>query len=283
MRKLREGLDRNALEYLVMPLVTIDEYESKIDDRRVIVTGFYVTDLDPATDLSVFIEKSSIRPLDTEVSPAPTDDGYYLVFVEMTRNEEYPTRVVEMCQQVSNLTATKKWQFHPYDAPEDKFYDLTEDLIRKHVNLDPSSIEVKDDTDDEKTAPATVSEPAATAAEPAAPPVDTATNAPQTAAKMPTAEHIGRFFNNSLVENVEVRGEWLRLTDRGQQRVYKIAAYKSGATASIPVFGLNIGSQVLRESIALQSMLGSQYYVECADEHVTISDGKNHLILAVDD
>ena len=275
MRKLREGLSRNALEYLVMPLVTIDEYESKIDDRRVIVTGFYVTDIDPATDLSVFIEKSSIRPLDTEVSPAPTDDGYYLVFVEMTRNEEYPTRVVEMCQQVSNLTAIKKWQFHPYDAPEDKFYDLTEDLIRKHVNLDPSSIEIVDDPKDEKTAPATVSEPAA-------PPVDTAT-APQTSAKMPTAEHIGQFFNNSLVENVEVRGKWLRLTDRGQQRVYKIAAYKSGATASIPVFGLNIGSQVLRESIALQSMLGSQYYVECADEHVTISDGSNHLILAVDD
>jgi len=48
------------------------------------------------------------------------------------------------------------------------------------------------------------------------------------------------------------------------------------------VFGLDIGSPVLRESIALQSLLGSEYYVDCADDHVTISDGDNHLILAVD-
>jgi hypothetical protein len=40
--------------------------------------------------------------------------------------------------------------------------------------------------------------------------------------------------------------------------------------------------QLLQHHIALQRMLGSQYFVDCADEHVTISDGDNHLILAVD-
>ena len=98
----------------------------------------------------------------------------------------------------------------------------------------------------------------------------------------PTAESIGAFFANSLVENVEVRGKWLRITDRGQQRVYKINDYRRGAYAAMPVFGLDIGNPVLRESIALQRLLGSEYYVDCADDHVTISDGDNHLILAVD-
>ena len=271
MSKLTEGLTRHALEYLVMPMVTIDEFESKIDDRRVVVTGFYVTDQDPAIDLSIFIEKSSIRPLDTEVSPAPTDDGYYLVFVEMTRNEEFPTRVVEMCEQVSNLTNTKKWQFHPYGEPEGEFHDLTEDNIRRYVNLDQSSVEVKDEPESEKPGPqAQVSEPAAKAQ-----------GEPATVAE-PTAESIGAFFANSLVENVEVRGKWLRITDRGQQRVYKINDYRAGAYAAMPVFGLDIGNPVLRESIALQRLLGSEYYVDCADDHVTISDGDNHLILAVD-
>ena len=230
MSKLSEGLTRHALEYLVMPMVTIDEFESKIDDRRVVVTGFYVTDQDPAVDLSIFIEKSSIRPLDTEVSPAPTDDGYYLVFVEMTRNEEFPTRVVQMCEQVSNLTNTKKWQFHPYGEPEGEFHDLTEDNIRKYVNLDQSSVEVKDEPDAEKPGPqAQVSEPA-----------PKAEGEPATVAE-PTAESIGKFFADSLVENVEVRGQWLRITNAGQQRVYKITAYNSGETPSMPVFGLNIG------------------------------------------
>lgn len=273
MSKLREGLTRHALEHLVVPMISIDEFESKIDDRRVVVVGFYVIDQDPAVDLSIFVEKSSIRPLDTEVSPAPTDDGYYLVFVEMTRNEELPTRIVQMCEQVSNLTNTKKWQFHPYGVPEDKLFDLTEDNIRKHVNLDQDKVEVKDEPGKEKAEPqATVSEPAArtevepaTVAEPAA-----------------TAESIGSFFANSLVENVEVRGEWLRITDAGRQRVYKITGYKQGDHAKMPVFGLNIGSPVLRESIALQKMLGTAYWVDCADDHVTISDGDNHLILAVD-
>jgi len=272
MSKLSEGLTRHALEHLVMPLVTIDEYESKIDDRRVIVTGFYVVDHDPAIDLSIFIEKSSIRPLDTDVSPAPTDDGYYLVFVEMTRNDEYPNRLVEMCKQVSNLTANKEWQFHAYDMPEGKFETLSEDHVRANVNLDPGKVEVKDEPIDTKAqAPATVSEPKPSQEK----------QKPAQVAE-PTAEGIGAFLANSLVEHVEVRGQWLRITNAGQQRVYKITGYKEGAYAAMPVFGLDIGSPVLRESIALQTMLGTHYHVDCADEHVTISDGENHLILAVD-
>ena len=289
MSKISEGLTRHALDHLVVPMVSIDEYESKIDDRRVIVVGFYVKDQDPARDLSQFIEKSSIRPLDTEVSPAPTDDGYYLVFVEMGRNDEFPKRLVSMTEQLNNLCNTEKWSFKPYGSGEDSVYDLNLDNLKEYVNLDPRKVEIEDEPDSTEVKPAEIQEPAPkpaarpspqdqkksakTAAQPAAEPA---------AEPAAIAESIGAFFAHSLVENVEVRGKWLRITNAGQQRVYKINDYRAGAYAAMPVFGLDIGSPVLRESIALQNILGTAYYVDCADDHVTISDGDNHLILAVD-
>ena len=284
MSKLVEGLTRHALEHLVVPMVSIDEYESKIDDRRVIVVGFYVKDQDPARDLSQFIEKSSIRPLDTEVSPAPTDDGYYLVFVEMGRNDEFPKRLVSMTKQLNNLCNTEKWSFKPYGSGKDGVYDLNLDNLREYVNLDPRKVEIEDEPDTDEVKPAEIQEPAPKpSAQPSPQDQKAAKPAVQpAAAPAATAESIGKFFANSLVENVEVRGEWLRITDRDQQRVYKITSYKSGVHARMPVFGLDIGSPVLRESIALQKMLGTGYWVDCADAHVTITDGDNHLILAVD-
>jgi hypothetical protein len=244
MTKLMERLEENALEYLIAPLISVDEYESKIDDRKVIVTGFFVKDYDPAIDLSSFIEKSSIRPLDTEVSPAPNDDGWYLVFVEMTRDEDFPERLCELIKQVDNLTNIDNWQFKPYSKQEDDFYDLSEDSVRKLINLDP--IELKDE-------------------EPQEP-------------EEPLAERVGSFLQNSLLENIEVRKDWIRINSNGQKRVYKIASFGQGS-GSIPVFGLEIGSETLRESRLLEAMLGPNYSVECADGHVCINHDHNHLIL----
>jgi len=281
MTGISEGLERNSLEYLVMPMISIDEYESKIDDRRVIVVGFFVKDHSPASDLSQFIEKSSLRPLDTDVSPAPTDDGYYLVFVELGRNDHFPKRVIEMTEQVSNLCDIEKWQFMPY-GEDGELYDLTEKNLVKHVNLNPDEVEIEKPKAEPAPAPAQVKEPGPQpAAAPAGPNAGQAPAAP-VAPTVAAAESIGKFLSNSLVENIEIRGQWLRITDRSQSRVYKISGYKSGEHARMPVFGLNIGSAVLRESLALQNMLGTAYYVDCADQHVTISDGEHHLILVVD-
>jgi hypothetical protein len=263
MAKLREGMERGALEHLVLPLISVDEFESKIDDRRVIVSGFYVKDQSPATDLSNFVEKSSIRPLDTEVSPAPTDDGFYMVFVEMGRNDDFPERLVNLAEQLGNLTATKKWKFKPYLSGEDEFFDLTEDNIREHTNLDPTKVEINDIAID-----APVVSPNA---EPIMSPED----------EIEIYEHIGQFFKQSLIESVEIKGDWLRISDRGNHRVYQIADWRKGA-APMPVFGLSIGNTALRESNALQGLLGSNYHVECGDGHVIITDGKYNLTLAVD-
>jgi len=108
--KLTEGLMPGTLDHLILPMISIDEYESKIDDRRVIVVGFFVNDLDPADDLSMFIDKSSSDILDTEVSPSPTPDGYYMVFVEITRDSNFTKIVIEMLGQVENLCSITDWE-----------------------------------------------------------------------------------------------------------------------------------------------------------------------------
>ncbi len=263
MKQLNEGLDRGALEHLVLPLISVDEYESKIDDRRVVVTGFYVKDKYPANDLSVFVEKSSVRPLDTEVSPAPTDDGFYMVFVEMSRNDEFPNRLIDMANQLKNLTFIDKWKFKPYGLDDDKFLDLTEDNIREYVNLNPDKIEIEGDA----------TEP------PSESPEDSIKVAP--AGEIEIYEQVGEFLKHSLVESVEIKGDWICISDRGRDRVYQITDWRKG-TSPMPVFGLTIGNTALRESIALQSLLGPSYHVECGDGHVVITDGDYNLTLAVD-
>src|SRR6056297_3156277 len=81
-KKIIESLFPGDLENLVSSTISIDEYESKIDPEA-IVLAFFVKSEDPAYDLSRFIEFGPFSYiLDTEVSPAPDENGNYLVFVE---------------------------------------------------------------------------------------------------------------------------------------------------------------------------------------------------------
>ena len=66
--KLDEGLRENDLDDLVLPTITIDDFEPKSgDDDEVVVVTFRAKDDEPANDLASFIEKGSHDILDTEV------------------------------------------------------------------------------------------------------------------------------------------------------------------------------------------------------------------------
>ena len=151
---IKEGLILNSLEDLVMPLLSIDEYESKISDKRVIVVGFFVTDNQPAIDLSNFIDKSSQPILDTEVSPAPTPDGYYIVFVEIQRDENFPAILIKLITEIDNLCNNNNWTFQ---CPENLDpTELNDTNLKKNIVLDQEDIiEIPDDdgndTDDKKS------------------------------------------------------------------------------------------------------------------------------------
>ena len=139
MIDLTEGLRVGDLTDLVLPKVSIDEYESKIS-KDAIVVGFYVDHKDPATDLSSFIEKGAGNILDTEVSPAPDDDGNYLVFVEFMRNEKFPEDVEDVLDSLEALTGIKEWQYNAYGHGDENF-DFSRDSIINKVRLEEEPME----------------------------------------------------------------------------------------------------------------------------------------------
>lgn len=245
MMNLAEGLQANDLDYLVMPLISIDEYESKIDDRKAIVVGIYVTDLDPANELSSFIEKGVVPVLDTEVSPAPTEDGYYVVFVELDRNERFVKRLLNIVESISNLTNVDKWEFSPYHSDKEENYPVTAEMLKKHVNLDPDSVEIRDskEKDQEKQ-----------------------------------ENQIAEFLQNSTVESIAIDEQTLVLNDNLLEQQYEIVSFSKDIDTlafTIPAFG----DRQLSESTRLQNMIGYGYTVNVAGEHLVVVNEHGILTL----
>lgn len=135
---LNEGLSRGALDYLIQPLLSIDEYESKISDKRAIVVGFFVGESAPAKDLSNFIDRGNQPTMDTEISPSPTPEGYYVVFVEIERSPAFPNILMEILKDVKNLTDIEDWA---YICPEHQDpQPVSKESLTKNLVLDPKDI-----------------------------------------------------------------------------------------------------------------------------------------------
>lgn len=132
MINLFEGLQEGDLNNLVFPSLSIDEYDSKLDDTAIVV-GFYVNFKDPAKDLNRFIQKCPEDIIDTDISPAPDSDGNYMVFLELSRDKEFPSKIIGITNSLKTLTGIKEWTFRPYGKT--KTYPLTEDNIKKYVDL----------------------------------------------------------------------------------------------------------------------------------------------------
>lgn len=138
--RLSEGLRPGDLNGMILPLISIDEFDSKIDDRTVIVVAFYSFEEDPAHDLSNFIERSPQNVLDTDVSPAPTREGYYVTFVEIKRDTQFIPKLLKILEEVDNLTDVKQWQFTSQKLPAGKVLPVSLDNLHKWVNVTPQPV-----------------------------------------------------------------------------------------------------------------------------------------------
>ena len=109
--KLNEGLRDGDLADLVLPLISVDEYVSEIaGSGECIVFGFYVHDEDAANDLNGFLQKSATPILDTKVSPAPDQHGYFMVFIELMNNSRLAEIMTSILAEVKGLVAIDDWQ-----------------------------------------------------------------------------------------------------------------------------------------------------------------------------
>lgn len=130
MANLFEGMREGDLEDMLLPLISVDEYESKIDNSAVVI-GFYVGDQDAAEDLNRFIQRSPVEILDTEISPAPDQQGYYMVFVELLNNDKLPENIMDLLKEIQPLSDIDNWQMHV--RGESDLVPFSKDSITKHV------------------------------------------------------------------------------------------------------------------------------------------------------
>jgi hypothetical protein len=114
--QIKEGVEHGDLQSLVSSDVSVAEFEPKTGtDDDVVVIGFFCKDEAPANDVATFIEKSTVNILDTEVSPNPDENGFYLVFVEV-ENENLMQTVFELLDDVSRLAEIEEWSIDFYEG-----------------------------------------------------------------------------------------------------------------------------------------------------------------------
>jgi len=99
----------------VLRKVSVDEFTPKTGTpEEVAVVGFYVTENSVGQDLYRFINNGVVEFRDVEVSPNPDLDNYYMVFVEMDRNEELVENISKLLTDVENVTEDMVWEVKSY-------------------------------------------------------------------------------------------------------------------------------------------------------------------------
>lgn len=147
--QLCEGLEQGDLARLVHNKLHIDEFKSKMgDDADILVLSIKTSEKKAAEDLMNFIERGYEWVLDADISTGELDDGDYLVFVELERNSGAANNIVELIEDIINLTNQKMsdWRFQ-YQKNK-KEYPLLTRYIKQIVPLSPDQYIEKYDADE---------------------------------------------------------------------------------------------------------------------------------------
>jgi hypothetical protein len=150
-RLLRENLERGDLKRLIHNELHIDQYKSKMGtDEDVCVISFKVAGKEPSADLVSFIEKGYDFVLDADVSSGEKEGGDYLVFVELERSEKLPAQIMEIMDDLMNLTEQKieDWRVRYYKSASDN--ELSEESLVDLIPTTPEAYDTKYGKDDEE-------------------------------------------------------------------------------------------------------------------------------------
>ena len=148
---LRENLEQGDLKRLVHTELHIDEYKSKMgDDADVCVVSFKVSGKEPSADLVSFIEKGYDWVLDADVSSGEKEGGDYLVFVELERTDKLPEQIIQVMDDLMNLTDQdlSDWRVRYYKSTED--HDLAIETLEQIIPLTPEAYSAKYDQEDDE-------------------------------------------------------------------------------------------------------------------------------------
>lgn len=128
----------------ILPYISIDEFKPKAGkENSVIVVAFYLKDQEPAEDLNTFIQRGFIDTLDVEVSPNTDDEGRYLVFVEMGRDETFPNKLKALVRDIENLSGKLDWTVKTYYSGDQEF-QFSDPALFGYIILNPEMYVTKD-------------------------------------------------------------------------------------------------------------------------------------------
>lgn len=137
---LNENLEMGDLKRVLNTTLHIDEYKSKMgDDADVTVFSFTVAGKEPAIDLVSFIEKGYDWVLDADVSSGELSGGNYLVFVEVERTPKLPDQIIELMDDIMNLSNQKLSDWTAQYYKNKNIVDLDADQLRKICVLTPDA------------------------------------------------------------------------------------------------------------------------------------------------
>lgn len=139
------SLKNGDLAGTILPEVSIDEFEPKAGENLdVIVVAFYLTDEEPAEDLNTFIQRGFIDTLDVEVSPNTDEEGRYLVFVEMSRDDSFPNKFQALMKDVENVAGEQDWKVKTYFS-DGQAFAFNDPELYKYVIIDPGQYVPKEE------------------------------------------------------------------------------------------------------------------------------------------
>lgn len=132
------GLREGDLKDTVLKRISLDEFHPKTgDEKDVAVIGFRVSQSAPGQDLYKFLNRSVIETRDIEVSPNANEDGHYMVFIEMDRNEKLLDNIKALVKDVEHVSSKLPWKVTLPYIEED--IDLLDEELSNHVQIDPEA------------------------------------------------------------------------------------------------------------------------------------------------
>lgn len=147
--QLYEGLEHGDLARLVHNKLHIDEFKSKMgEDADIMVLSIKTNEKKAAEDLMNFIERGYDWVLDADISTGELDDGDYLVFIELERKPSAVKHIIELIEDLINLTEQKfsDWKFQ-YQKNKTE-YAIDERKLRSILPLTPDQYIEKYDQDE---------------------------------------------------------------------------------------------------------------------------------------
>ena len=138
------------MENQIFPIVTIDEYASKMGaDKDIVTVTFLVKSELVGEDLETWFERGYDFVLDASVSEGELEPNKYLVFVEIERRSWTAQRICELIDDLETLTGLKPNDWTVKIGDEE--YPCELDIMKQKMILNPAEykMEVEEKVEDE--------------------------------------------------------------------------------------------------------------------------------------